>query len=151
MSKKLLICFIITIALISFASYTLLKQTITSSTPPLLAETINPSTTSTPPTSVVANTQAVATTSTPATAIEQPSPDMSRLLKLVNDCHVEMINFGDSYGGPSKSIKSVLLKDGTSFDNPSTISASDVLILGATVKALKDKCPIRTITKLLDR
>jgi hypothetical protein len=147
MSKNQLISVTVLILLTTFGGYLFLRQ---SASPISSVEQINSPTLPQTP-AMATNTQALTTVNPSASPQDELTPDMARLLKLMNDCRVEMINFSDSYGGPSKSVNAVILKDGTSFDNPSVISASDVLILGATIRALKDKCPIRTITRLLDR
>lgn len=146
---------IVCIALAIFGGYMLLKETTTSSIPLPPSSAVNPPSTSTPPMAVATNTQTHATISPTPTArtvtTEQVSPDMARLLKLVSDCKVESIDFGDTYGNTFKSIKSVLLKDGTLFDNPGVVGANDTPILIQAVRDVKDKCGIQTHFRLLDR
>jgi hypothetical protein len=146
---------IVCTALAIFSGYVLLKETTTSFISPLPSSAVNPPSTPTPPMVVATNTQTHATISPTPTAstviTEQVSPEMGRLLKLVSDCKVESIDFGDTYGNTFKSIKSVLLKDGTLFDNPGVVGANDTPILIQAVRDVKDKCSIQTHFRLLDR
>ncbi len=140
---------IVCAAFVTFGGYVLLRETRMIS--PLPSSVVNSFSTSTEFLIVATNTQAVVATSAPIITTEQVSPDMARLLKLVNDCKVESIDFGDTYGNTFKSIKSLLLKDGTLFDNPSVVSANDMPILIQAVRDVKGRCAIQTHFRVLDR
>jgi hypothetical protein len=146
MSKNKKICIVFAVVLMCFASYALLMQSTNSIIQTISPTTSTPAVISTPPSVVVAPT-----TSTPA--IKQISPEMAHLLELIKECRVEGIHFSPTYGGfgAFKGIEEVILKDGSSFENPSAITKSDMSFFRDAVMSINEKCPIRIGGTIMDR
>jgi hypothetical protein len=132
----------IAIALVSLGSYVVMReQEVTS----LITEHSILATDTAPITSSVLSL--TSTTSTPPIIF---SPEMVRLLNLVNDCQVESISFPPTHGEPAKSVKSIILKDGNLFENPNLITESDIPILGVAIRDVRDKCRIKVGITIID-
>ncbi len=148
MSKNQLIGITTLFALAVLGGYLFLRQTAISPPPASPVKQTN-SATSLPTPVVVTNTQPVVATSTPAPSEVKVSPDKARLLKLVANCQVESIDFGASYDpSPFRSAKTIKLKDGSLFSNPGVVNATEAHDLWVLVK---DKCPFRIYSTIMDR
>lgn len=140
MSKNTLTALMVTLAIVSSVGYILLKQsaTLPAVTHPIA---INSHESSTPV--VATDTRVIATTSPVATTTDQVSPTMSRLLKLINDCKVERVDFGDAYGNPPIAVSAIILKDNTSFDKPGDINMNELSTLYKAILAMRYQCRIK--------
>lgn len=120
--------------------------------PPIIATNTQPSISPTPSSVITTNTSRVISTSTATKqpTINQISPTMSRLLELINGCLVESISFPPTHGESAKSVKSVILKDGSLFDDIGLIEASDIPILSASIRNVQNKCRIKVGFTIID-
>jgi hypothetical protein len=80
---------------------------------------------------------------------DQTALGKTQLLELVANCQVESIDFGASYDtSPFRLAKTIKLKDGSLFSNPSVVNATEAHGLWVSVK---NKCPFRIYSTIVDR